>query len=104
MSRHYQVKLRQGGVSRSGSGSNSRSRERVTNNDQKSSSGNMLLRNNISDSNLQTTKNNYSSMALDNTLDSGQNGAGVLSNRSSIAKFLKQEDYARRKQVTSNSI
>ena len=73
-----------------------------------STSGNLRLRNNISDSNLQITKNNYSSMALDDTMGSGgqhgELGAGygagnepVLSNRSSMARFLRYEDQERRR-------
>ena len=52
---------------------------------------------NISDSNLQTTKNNYSSIVLDATMES-HNHPNVMSNRSSLVKFLHQEDQLRRDQ------
>ena len=54
---------------------------------------------NISDSNLQTTKN-LSSLQLETTLDSGKN---IQTNRSSIAKFLREEEQIRRRKLNSGS-
>ena len=54
---------------------------------------------NVSDSNIQTVKNNYSSMVLDGTMNSehllGSRNA-VNTNRSSLEKFLREEEQRRR--------
>lgn len=56
---------------------------------------------NVSDSNLPTTKNN--SMVMDATMESTANNPGVLSNRSSLVKFIRDEDRRRAKNATKES-
>ena len=56
---------------------------------------------NVSDSNLPTTKNN--SMVMDATMESTAQNPGVLSNRSSLVKFIRDEDRRRVKNATKES-